>query len=139
MNLEEQVLAIMRDVFETEDVSALSSQKNCGRWDSLHHLTLASELEEAFARGGSGAVDAACGEVEPFSAEEWKAKTLKERRDKSVSIIMNDQGDVLVDTEYSKDAGFDTRDIMGGCFCTNFDKFVSSARTLVSQENRMSS
>lgn len=59
------------------------------------------------------------------------AKTLKERRDKSVSIIMNDQGDVLVDTEYSKDAGFDTRDIMGGCFCTNFDQFVSSARTLV--------
>lgn len=59
------------------------------------------------------------------------AKQLKERRDKSVSIIMNDQGDVLVDTEYSKDAGFDTRDIMGGCFCTNFDKFVSSARTLV--------
>lgn len=59
------------------------------------------------------------------------AKTLKERRGKSVSIIMNDQGDVLVDTEYSKDAGFDTRDIMGGCFCTNFDKFVSSARTLV--------
>ena len=60
------------------------------------------------------------------------AKSLKERRDKSVSIIMNDQGDVLVDTEYSKDAGFDTRDIMGGCFCVNFDKFVSSARTLVS-------
>lgn len=59
------------------------------------------------------------------------AKTLKERRDKSVAIIMNDQGDVLVDTEYSKDAGFDTCDIMGGCFCTNFDKFVSSARTLV--------
>lgn len=59
------------------------------------------------------------------------AKTLKERRDKSVSIIMNDQGDVLVDTEYSKESGFDTRDIMGGCFCTNFDKFVSSARTLV--------
>ena len=59
------------------------------------------------------------------------AKTMKERYGKSVSIIMNDQGDVLVDTEYSKDAGFDTRDIMGGCFCTNFDKFVSSARTLV--------
>ena len=59
------------------------------------------------------------------------AKTLKERRDKSVAIIMNDQGDVLVDTEYSKDSGFDTCDIMGGCFCTNFDKFVSSARTLV--------
>ena len=59
------------------------------------------------------------------------AKTLKERRDRSVAIIMNDQGDVLVDTEYSKGSGFDTKDIMGGCFCTNFDKFVSSARTLV--------
>ena len=47
MNLEEQVLAIMREVFETDDVSAQSSQKNCDRWDSLHHLTLASELEEA--------------------------------------------------------------------------------------------
>ncbi len=60
------------------------------------------------------------------------AKSLKSDRGKSTSIIMNDQGDVLVDTEYSKDSGFDTRDIMGGCFCTNFDKFVSSARTLVS-------
>ena len=48
MNLEEQVLAIMREVFETDDVSTQSSQKNCDRWDSVHHLTLASELEEAF-------------------------------------------------------------------------------------------
>ena len=48
MNLEEQVLVIMREVFETDDVSTQSSQKNCDRWDSLHHLTLASELEEAF-------------------------------------------------------------------------------------------
>ena len=48
MNLEEQVLAIMREVFETDDVSTQSSQKNCERWDSLHHLTLALELEEAF-------------------------------------------------------------------------------------------
>ena len=48
MNLEEQVLAIMREVFETDGVSTQSSQKNCDRWNSLHHLTLASELEEAF-------------------------------------------------------------------------------------------
>ncbi|MBE6525113.1 MAG: hypothetical protein E7Z66_00880 [Thermoplasmata archaeon] len=60
------------------------------------------------------------------------AKSLKAKHDKSVAIITNDQGDVLVDTEYSKDSGFDTREIMGGCFCTNFDTFVSSARTLVS-------
>ncbi len=45
MNLEEKVLELMRKVFETEEVSTSSSQKNCDRWDSLHHLALASELE----------------------------------------------------------------------------------------------
>lgn len=48
MNLEERVLEIMREVFDMEDVSTDASQKNCERWDSLHHLSLASELEEAF-------------------------------------------------------------------------------------------
>ena len=48
MNLEEKVLEIMRDTFDTQDVSTTSSQKNCERWDSLRHLTLASELEDAF-------------------------------------------------------------------------------------------
>ena len=48
MNLEEKILEIMREVFEMEEVSTDGSQKNCERWDSLHHLNLASELEEAF-------------------------------------------------------------------------------------------
>jgi len=48
MNLEEKILKIMRETFETDDVTASSSQKNCERWDSLRHLTLASELEDAF-------------------------------------------------------------------------------------------
>jgi len=60
------------------------------------------------------------------------ARTLREKNDKSVAMITNDQGDVLVDTEFTKDAGFDVREILGGCFCSNFDEFVSSARTLVS-------
>jgi G3E family GTPase len=60
------------------------------------------------------------------------ARTLREFNDRSVAIITNDQGDVLVDTEFTKDAGFDVREILGGCFCSNFDEFVSSARTLVS-------
>lgn len=59
------------------------------------------------------------------------ARTLRESYDKSVSIITNDQGDVLVDTEFTKDSGFNVSEILGGCFCTNFDTFVSSARTLV--------
>ena len=38
----------MREVFEMEGVTTDASQKNCERWDSLHHLSLASELEEEF-------------------------------------------------------------------------------------------
>ncbi|MCL1904721.1 MAG: hypothetical protein FWG19_01175 [Methanomassiliicoccaceae archaeon] len=60
------------------------------------------------------------------------ARTLREKNDRSVAIITNDQGDVLVDTEFTKDAGFDVREILGGCFCSNFNEFVTSARTLVS-------
>ena len=47
MNLNEQVKEIMREVFEIDEIADDISQKNCERWDSLHHLTLASELEEA--------------------------------------------------------------------------------------------
>jgi G3E family GTPase len=56
---------------------------------------------------------------------------LREKYDKSVAIITNDQGDVLVDTEFTKDAGFDVKEVLGGCFCANFDEFVKNARTLV--------
>ena len=48
MNLEERILEIMREVFDYDEVSNQSSQKNCEKWDSLHHLSLAAELEEAF-------------------------------------------------------------------------------------------
>ena len=48
MNLEERILGIMREVFDLEAVPTDVSQKNCDRWDSLRHLTLASELEDAF-------------------------------------------------------------------------------------------
>ncbi len=46
--MEDKVLEIMKEVFEMEDVTNDISQRNCERWDSLHHLTLASELEDAF-------------------------------------------------------------------------------------------
>ena len=48
MNLEEIILGIMREVFDTTDVNEQTSQHNCENWDSLRHLSLASELEEAF-------------------------------------------------------------------------------------------
>lgn len=59
------------------------------------------------------------------------ARELHQKHGKTVAIITNDQGNVLVDTEYSKEAGLDTREISGGCFCTNFDNLVSNARDLV--------
>ncbi|MBR5170067.1 MAG: acyl carrier protein [Muribaculaceae bacterium] len=46
--MEEKVLDIMRETFGMDDVTTDASQKNCENWDSLRHLTLASELEDAF-------------------------------------------------------------------------------------------
>lgn len=47
-HLEEKVLEIMRESFGVEEVTIDASQKNCEQWDSLRHLALASELEDAF-------------------------------------------------------------------------------------------
>ena len=47
-HLEEKVLEIMRETFGVEEVKIDASQKNCEQWDSLRHLTLAAELEDAF-------------------------------------------------------------------------------------------
>ncbi|MBQ7812405.1 MAG: leucine--tRNA ligase [Bacteroidales bacterium] len=44
-----------------------------------------AELESAFARGGSAAVDAACGDVDPFTAEQWNAMSGKEQQ----AVLMN--------------------------------------------------
>lgn len=46
--IEEKILAIMKQVFEMQDIDKTCSQDNCERWDSLHHLDLVVELEDAF-------------------------------------------------------------------------------------------
>lgn len=51
---------------------------------------------------------------------------------KSIAIITNDQGEALVDTQYSKSLGFDVSEVLRGCFCCRFPEFLRSARTLVS-------
>ena len=43
------------------------------------------ELEAAFAQDGSASVDAACGDVEPFTAEQWNAMDEKEKQ----AVLMN--------------------------------------------------
>ena len=58
-------------------------------------------------------------------------RELKQNWNKSVSIITNDQGNVLVDTEFMKNAGFDVSEVRGACFCVKFEDFVRSARGMV--------
>lgn len=41
-------MTILRHVLEVEDIDATCSQAACGAWDSLHHLNLVVELEDAF-------------------------------------------------------------------------------------------
>lgn len=62
------------------------------------------------------------------------ARHLKEVHGRSVAVITNDQGNALVDTEYMKNAGLDVREVLGGCFCSHFDEFIKSARSLVNMD-----
>ncbi|QLH74639.1 MAG: hypothetical protein HPY73_03690 [Methanomassiliicoccales archaeon] len=62
------------------------------------------------------------------------ARELRSKHGKSVAVITNDQGNALVDTAYMKNAGVDVREVLGGCFCSHFDDFIKSARSLVNME-----
>ncbi|MBE6240160.1 MAG: leucine--tRNA ligase [Bacteroidales bacterium] len=55
-----------------------------------------AELEAAFAQGGSAAVDAACGEVEPFTAEQWNAFSDKEKAAVLMQYRIAYQGETAV-------------------------------------------
>ena len=46
--MEEQVLAVMRRVFENPSLDTDCSQTNCKKWDSMNHLNLIVELEIEF-------------------------------------------------------------------------------------------
>ncbi|MBO4871671.1 MAG: acyl carrier protein [Muribaculaceae bacterium] len=46
--MEDRILEIMREVFDDATVDTSCSQSNCEKWDSLHHLTLISDLEDEF-------------------------------------------------------------------------------------------
>ncbi len=55
-----------------------------------------AELESAFAQGGSAAVDAACGDVKPFTAEEWASFTDKEKAAVLMQYRVAYQGETAV-------------------------------------------
>jgi Ni2+-binding GTPase involved in maturation of urease and hydrogenase len=47
-----------------------------------------------------------------------------------VGLITNDQGRELVDTLTLRAQGFDTAEILGGCFCCRFDSLVEASQKL---------
>jgi leucyl-tRNA synthetase len=55
-----------------------------------------ADLEAAFAQGGSAAVDAACGEVAPFTAEQWAAFSDKEKAAVLMQYRIAYQGETAV-------------------------------------------
>ena len=55
-----------------------------------------AELEAAFAQGGSSAVDAACGDVEPFTAEQWASFSDKEKSAVLMQYRIAYQGETAV-------------------------------------------
>lgn len=50
------------------------------------------------------------------------------------ALILNDQGADLVDTHLARAAGWDTREIAGGCFCCRFSDFAHSAESLLARQ-----
>ena len=63
-----------------------SRTKNRSWYDNVQQKARPiEELEAAFAQGGSASVDAACGDVEPFTAEQWNAMDEKEKQ----AVLMN--------------------------------------------------
>ena len=55
-----------------------------------------AELEAAFAQGGSAAVDAACGDVDPFTAEQWASFSDKEKAAVLMQYRIAYQGETAV-------------------------------------------
>lgn len=50
---------------------------------------------------------------------------------KPIGVITNDQGQLLVDTEFVKVRGIDVEEVPGGCFCCNFPKLIENAERLM--------
>jgi G3E family GTPase len=49
----------------------------------------------------------------------------------TVGLITNDQGEALVDTQFSRSMGFNVAEVLRGCFCCRFNDLLMSARGLV--------
>ena len=72
--------------------------KMFGSWydNDLQKARPIEELEAAFAAGGSESVNAACSEHEPFTAEQWRAYSEKEKSDVLMNYRIAYQGETAV-------------------------------------------
>ena len=46
--MKDKIIEILRTVLEDDSINENTTQKNCPTWDSLPHLNVAVELEDAF-------------------------------------------------------------------------------------------
>jgi G3E family GTPase len=53
------------------------------------------------------------------------AARILSRQGATVSIITNDQGKYLVDTDYVQSLGIGATEVTGGCFCCQYDQLIS--------------
>ena len=69
-----------------------------GSWydNALQKARPIADLEAAFAEGGSAAVDAACGDVKAFTADEWNASDDKKKADILMQYRIAYQGETAV-------------------------------------------
>lgn len=72
--------------------------KMFGSWydNNLQKARPIQVLEDAFAKGGSSTVDAACNEHDPFTAEQWNAFSEEERADMLMNYRIAYQGETSV-------------------------------------------
>jgi hypothetical protein len=63
-----------------------------------------------------------------------RAAQLLKQRGQRVAIILNDQGDDLVDTHYANCLGFDCDQVTGGCFCCRFPDLIEAAGRLLESQ-----
>lgn len=63
-----------------------------------------------------------------------KLATDLNRSGKKVGIITNDQGEALVDTQYTRAVGLTVAEVLRGCFCCRFNDLVQSARWLAADQ-----
>ena len=59
-------------------------------------------------------------------------KLLSERGSR-VGVITNDQGDMLVDTDFASAAGLAAGEVQNGCFCCNFSTFVQNIDGIIGE------